>query len=97
VGWIVDLLVKPDRMDVAQILVENALAHFESQNINVVRYWVIKGSPYEEVMKKCLFLDIKKNAPEVATRPRNIGDNYNVFLKSEPSNLHIQIGDTELI
>ena len=31
VGWIVDLLVRPDRVDVAQALVENAIEFFDSQ------------------------------------------------------------------
>ena len=97
VGWIADLLVTPERLDVAQALVEQALAYFEFHNVNVVRHWIVKGSPYKDALKNCGFLDIRKNAPQVSVRARSIGENYHIFMKSDPSKLHIQIGDTEYI
>ena len=96
-GWVVDLFTKPDNIKVASQLLNVANEVFDNENINIVRYWVIKGHPLEEVFKKHGYLDIRKNAPSVVVNPRYIGDEYQIFMNSKPNQLHLQAGDTEYI
>ena len=57
VGFIVDLLAESDRLDVVNALIEDALNYFDSYDINVINYQVVKNHIYEKVLKKQGFLD----------------------------------------
>jgi len=57
VGFIVDLLTLPERLDVADTLVADAVHYFESHDINIINYQVVRGHPYERALKKHGFLD----------------------------------------
>ena len=43
VGFIVDLLTLPNRLDVADALVKDAVRYFDDENINIVNYQVVKN------------------------------------------------------
>lgn len=57
IGYIVDLITLPERMDVADALSADAIRYFDDQNINIVNYQVVQGSPYERVLNRHGFLD----------------------------------------
>jgi len=52
VGFIVDLLTLPDRLDAADALAADAVHFFDDSDINIVNYQVVRGHPYEEVLKR---------------------------------------------
>jgi len=56
VGYIVDLLVIPERLDVAFALARNALAYFRAQDVNIVNCLAIHGNQLEGVLHKAGFL-----------------------------------------
>ena len=57
VGFIVDLLTLPKRVDVAEALAMDAVNYFDQNDVNIVNYLVVQGHPYEDVLKRCGFLD----------------------------------------
>lgn len=57
VGFVVDLLTLPDRLDAAEALVADTLNSFDSNNVNIVNYLVVKNHPLEGVFKRFGFLD----------------------------------------
>ncbi len=57
VGYIVDLLTLPSRPDVSEALAADAISYFDSNDVNIINYQVVKGHPYEQILKKHGFLN----------------------------------------
>ena len=94
-GYVVDLLTLPDRPDVAEALVSDAVGYFDGLGVNVVRYWVIKNHPYEKIFKKHGFVSFWKRAPVVIFGPRSLNEDWDEFRGAPENRLHFQMGDTE--
>lgn len=94
-GYVVDLLTPPERPDVAEALVSDAVGYFDRQGVNVVRYWIIKNHPYEKTFKKCGSISFWKKAPTIIFNLTNVGDEWNDFINASEDRLHFQMGDTE--
>ena len=56
-GYILDLLTMPERLDVSNRLVEVALMHFDSNDVNAVHSLAVEGHPYEDVLKRNGFVN----------------------------------------
>lgn len=56
-GYIVDLLALPGRLDVIDALVGDAVADFDRQNVNLINYQAVKDHPYTDVLARHGFLD----------------------------------------
>jgi len=56
-GYIVDMLTLPDRLDVADLLVSDAVRFFDDSGINIVNTLVVKDHPYTRVFSRHGFLD----------------------------------------
>lgn len=57
VGYIVDMLALPNRLDIIRALSIDAIDFFNENMVNIINYQVVKGHPYESVLKKCGFID----------------------------------------
>ena len=57
IGYIVDLLTLPDRLDAADALASDAARYFDEKGINIINYQVVKGHPLETILKRYGFLD----------------------------------------
>jgi GNAT superfamily N-acetyltransferase len=57
IGYIVDLIALPGRLDAVHILAEDAVRFFDDRKVNIVNYQLVKGHPYESIMKSYGFLD----------------------------------------
>lgn len=57
VGYIVELLAHPDRLDAAELLAADAVRFFDDNSVNIVIYQVVKGHPYEGVLRDRRFFD----------------------------------------
>ena len=58
-GYIVDIITLPNRFDVFNILVKNAVQHFNDNNINLVQSLVIKNHFHERLLRSHGFLNIR--------------------------------------
>jgi len=56
-GYVVDLITHPDRPDVVDTLLSNAISYFNSKNINIIHYLCPKNHSYENILKRNGFLD----------------------------------------
>lgn len=61
IGYILDLLTLPGRLDVADALVAEAIGFFDRKDINIVNCQMIKGCPYERVLNRYGFLNSRIN------------------------------------
>jgi len=59
VGFIVDVITSPNRLDVANRLIADAVDYFDNQNINIINCLVIKDHPIEMIYRRHGFLDSK--------------------------------------
>lgn len=59
IGYVVDFLTLPDRLDVADMMVKGAMNYFDSNDINIINYQIVKDHPYEKIFKRNGFLDSK--------------------------------------
>lgn len=57
VGYIVDILALPGRLDVADLLVADAVKYFDKNDINIVNCLLIKNHPYKRIFNRYGFLD----------------------------------------
>ena len=57
IGYMVDLLTLPERVDAAEALVADAIRYFDEQNINIVNCLVVENHPYEKILKRYGFID----------------------------------------
>ena len=57
VGYVVDLLTLPDRLDVADVLVARAVRYFDDHEINIVNALIVKNHPHGRVFTRYGFLD----------------------------------------
>lgn len=94
VGFIVDLLTLPGRLDVADSLIGNAVQYFDSHNINLINFMVVRNNPYEGVMKEHGFLDSRI---KIHLFYRSYGKEDEMGkLKTVPAdNIHFAYGDID--
>lgn len=57
IGFVVDLLTLPDRLDAAEALIADAVGYFDEKGVNAVNYLVVKNHSYEGISKRYGFLD----------------------------------------
>lgn len=57
VGFIVDMITSPNRLDVANRLIADAVEYFDNRDINIINCQVIKGHPFEMIYRRHGFLD----------------------------------------
>jgi GNAT superfamily N-acetyltransferase len=92
VGYIVDLLGRPRRMDVIEALAAHSLEYFDTNNVNIVNCLVAKGHPHEKALKSLGFVDSR-------VKIRIFIDEYerkSLFkriVRSPPSRIHFSWGD----
>ena len=93
-GYVVDLLTLPNRLDVAQALTEEAIGFFDSQNVNIINYWVVRDHPYEKIFRKKGFVDI-------GMKPylyyESVGLKIDEIAKNPATQLHFAYGNMDWI
>lgn len=57
VGFIVDLLALPDRLDVVDALSADAIQYFDGNDVNIVNYQITENHQYRRVLERNGFID----------------------------------------
>ena len=57
VGYIVDLITLPHRLEAADVLVADAIKYFDENDINIVNYLLVKNHPSRRTFNKYGFID----------------------------------------
>lgn len=96
IGYIIDLLALPDRLDVADALIDNSIHYFDDLKVNVIRCWVVKNHPYEKLLNRHGLLN-KKTKLFVSYLPIQVGSEIDEFKTAQANRIHFQLGDTDHI
>ena len=57
VGYIVDLLALPGRLDVVDVLAADSLRYFDENDVNVILWQTVRDHPYQRILNGHGFLD----------------------------------------
>ncbi len=95
-GYIIDLLTLPDRLDVADALIDEAIRYFDDLKVNIIACCMVKGHPYEKLYLRHGLLNIRTQL-RVLYVPIQVGSEIDEFEKAPVSRLLYQLGDTDHI
>jgi hypothetical protein len=96
VGYIMEVLTLPDRVDVVEALIGNVVKRFFSMGVNVVHAQIVKGHPYEAYFKHYDFVDSRVK-PFLWYRPVSLDINLKQFVNATPDRLNYQYGESDSI
>jgi predicted N-acetyltransferase YhbS len=94
VGFIVDLLTLPHRLDVADALVSDATRFFDSNDINIVNCQVVKNHPHTKVFKRYGFLNSRIDLHLFYLQVGML-DEMNKLKKSSASKVYFSYGEID--
>ena len=94
-GAIADLLVLPERLDVAASLVADAIGQFGRSGISEVSCAVPTHHPYRDVLEQLGF-DAKRRTIPLNYR-HAAGDDALAFIGDPLASIHVTLGDTDLV
>lgn len=95
-GHIADLLVLPDRLDVAASLVESAVGHCSNAGASKIECWLPTNHPYREVLRDAGFTHRKRTVPLTYGAFRAPEDDL-AFLSEPDAALHYVSGDLDVV
>lgn len=96
VGFVVDLLTLPDRLDVAERLATSACEYFDEKGINIVNYLIVKEHPYSGVFRKQGFLDSRVKF-HVFYQTKELSERMNGLKDGPPSEVMFTWGDHDTL
>ncbi len=89
---IADLLALPNRPDVADALVIDAIGYCETNGVNICNALVVKGHPYEDILKRRGFVNTRRKR-HIFYLHRGIDEEIQKFMASSPSKVYFSAGD----
>lgn len=95
-GYIVDLLTLPNRIDVAESLIIDAMKDFENKNINIIHALIFQKHPYKSLLSNKGFIKDEKKL-HLFYRAKNMENELNDFVNSSVEKIHFMYGDLDWI
>jgi hypothetical protein len=96
VGYIVDLLALPDRLDVISELAISAVDYFDNENINKIQVNALKNSSTESMFQRMGFIN-DTMIPFINYPPEFRNDALDGLNKNDVNNIHFVYGDYDYI
>lgn len=96
VGYLVDLITLPDKLDVANVLVEDAVDYFDGNNINMIMCLILKKHPYKAILERHGFIGRRERIPLFYREYAEI-EELRKLKTSSPSSIHFAYGDLDVI
>ena len=96
IGYIVDLLTLPHRIDVAKILVDKVLSYFVDNGVNIVNYQVVNGHPYQKILNNYGFLNSRIEI-NMFYNPIVANGELIELERDKPERTHISWGDHDVL
>lgn len=97
VGYIVDLLTVPDRLDVVKALVANAVNHFDRNAVNIISSLVVKNHSYEDIFNSFGFLNSRFKMNICFRLFEEMCEKLLEFRTSSPNRVHFAFGDYDAV
>ena len=96
IGYIVDLLTLPDRLDVAEALVADAVNYFVNKSINLIYCLFIKNHPYEAIFERNGFVTRGEKIPIFYIEYTKV-EELRELETGSPKGIHFAYGDFDAI
>jgi len=96
IGYIVDLLTLPNRLDVTNALVEDAVNYFDDHHINIIICLIVKNHPCKAILERNGFITKRERIP-LFYRGYTEVEELRQFESSSPSSIHFAYGDLDVI
>lgn len=96
-GFLADLLVLPDRPDVARGLVGSALDQFRLEKRSLVECWLPRRHLYRSALDGHGFLRRRQARYAAAYVPMGAPEEDLAFLREPDARIHLTLGDTDIV
>jgi hypothetical protein len=96
VGYIVDLLVQPDHLNVALKLVEHGIRYFDFENVNIINVSILRNSFFESLLQKMGFIELIKR-PYLVIYKEGSRKVIDELFKCDKKSMHFVYGDYDHI
>jgi GNAT superfamily N-acetyltransferase len=96
IGYIVDLIALPGRLDAVDALIQDALASFARTNVATVECWLPARHPYQSLLREMGFSPGQRKLRFRYTSVGLTKDQLEPLRKIETA-LHLTAGDTDLV
>jgi GNAT superfamily N-acetyltransferase len=93
IGYLIDLLALKNREDVIDHLLSDMINSIDENNVNIVNSLIVKGHPYEKIMKMQGFLDSRLKF-NVITNFESVGKGGGLR-NFKPSEIYFSYGDID--
>ena len=97
VGYIVDILTMPNRLDVADALISAAVHFFDMNNVNIVHSRLVRGHPYGKNLEKAGFVDSREKKSIFFTPYEKLENEMTKIISNGPAGIYITYGDDAFI
>jgi len=97
VGYIVDILTLPNRLDVADALISAAVHFFDMINVNIVHSRLVRGHPYGKSLRKAGFVNSREKKSIFFTPYDKMGNEMSRIISNGPAGIYITYGDDAFI
>jgi GNAT superfamily N-acetyltransferase/ribosomal protein S18 acetylase RimI-like enzyme len=94
IGYIADIFTLPERLDVAEALVSEAMDMFRENSVNIINCQVIKDHPTHRILKKLGFIDSRIKL-HLFYNFYNPVDELKKLEKTQPEKIHFMYGDID--
>lgn len=94
VGYVVDLLALPDRLDVVNELLGVAVQFFEDNGVNIINYQVASNHPYRSVFERHGFLDSRVKL-HIFYQPSD--SKMRLSIPPQTGNVYLSWGDHDIL
>jgi hypothetical protein len=96
IGYVVDLLTLPNRLDVTNALIEDAINYFDDHHINIILCLIVKNHPCKAILERNGFI-MKRERISLFYKGYAEVEEFRQFESSSPSNIHFAYGDLDVI
>jgi hypothetical protein len=91
-GFISDLLTLPNRLDVAEALINDACLYFERLSVNSTYFLVVRDHPLQKIVEKYGYVDSGKS-PNIICEPKDVSNEFSVVRTSLPRKIYFSYMD----
>lgn len=96
-GYLADLLALPGRTDAAAALVRSAMSHLDDHGLNVVHSLMVKGHPYEGILRRHGFVDTRVRKAVFVKPYRDMESILRGIRQAPRAAIHFSYGDVDTV
>lgn len=95
-GYIADLIALPERLDVVEMLIEDALGAFRASGLSVAECWLPARHPYRLILDRAGFVRRSRRLRMIYKAMR-LPEEKLSFLEDRKAAVHFTLGDSDVV